>query len=237
MEYENKLNNVIKTRDSMTDKIGNLLSTDIRNAKINFDYDSLEGLEEGEKAELSKCEKSLLFQGKQMGVMTFEIGKALYKAKEILKKTQSDSFMKWYEALGLSKDQVSLFIGRYQLVIDYPTSKDRILMLSDVAVKETLNKNTPQEVVEKVLNGEIATSKQIKSARKNISRALEIEKVQEAQIVEKSDKVTFIVSMEMIDNIEKKLNKIKKNINKNKGMELKSYIKLEGVLEILEEIK
>lgn len=203
MEYENKLNNVIKTRDSMTNKIGNLLSTDIRNAKINFDYDSLEGLEEGEKAELSKCEKSLLFQGKQMGVMTFEIGKALYKAKEILKKTEGDSFMKWYEALGLSKDQVSIFMGRYQLVIDYPTSKDRILMLSDVAVKETINKKTDTEVLNKVLNGEITTGQQIKNARKTVSRVLEID---EAEVVG-NDMVEYEKVEKLIRKIESKLKK------------------------------
>ena len=203
MDYENKLDKVIKNRDSLTNKIGDLLSNDIRSAKINFDYDSLEGLEASEKAELSKCEKSLLFQGKQMGVMTFEIGKALYKAKEILKKTQGDSFMKWYEALGLNKDQVSIFIGRYQLTIDYPNAKERILMLSDVAVKETLNKKTDTEVLNKVLSGEISTSQQIKLARKNISRALEID---EAEIVG-NNKVEYEKVEKLIKKIESKLKK------------------------------
>ena len=74
--------------------------------------------------------------------------------------------MKWYEALGLNKDQVSIFMGRYQLTIDYPTAKERILMLSDVAVKETLNKKTDTEVLNKVLSGELSTSQQIKLALK-----------------------------------------------------------------------
>ena len=209
MESENKLNKAIKDKSLITNKVQNLLSDDIRNAKINFDYSSLEGLEDSEKQELSKCEKSLLFQGKQMGVMTFEIGKALYKAKDILKKSQSDSFMKWYEALGLSKDQVSVFIGRYQLVIDYPTSKERILMLSDIAVKETLNKNTPQEVINKVLSGEIVTSKQIKEARKEELVSKEIE---EAEILD-NETISY-------DKVEKVLRKIESKLTKNVKFEV-----------------
>lgn len=222
MESENKLNKAIKDKTLITSKVQNLLSDDIRNAKINFDYNFLEGLEECEKQELSKCEKSLLFQGKQMGIMTFEIGKALYKAKDILKKSQSDSFMKWYEALGLSKDQVSVFIGRYQLVIDYPNSKERILMLSDIAVKETLNKNTPQEVVNKVLSGEIATSKQIKEARKEELVSKEIE---EAEILD-NETISY-------DKVEKVLRKIESKLTKNVKFEV--YKELKKVLKILTE--
>ena len=40
-----------------------------------------------------------------------------------------------------------------------------------------------------------------------------------------------------IDDLEKKINKIKKSINKNLGMELKSYHKLERIIEILKEVK
>lgn len=236
MEGENRLNKVIKNKDSMTDKVGFLLSSDIRNAKINFDYDSLDGLESKDKMELSKCEKSLLFQGKQMGTVAYEIGKALHKAKDILKRSNDDSFMKWYGALGLNKDQVSIFMGKYQLTLDYPNSRERILGSSDVAVKEILNKNTSAEVVEQFLKGEISTGQQIKNARKNISRALEIEDMEEAEIVENTDRIDFIVAMKIIDNLEKKINKIKRNINKNKGMEVKSYEKIERVLEILKGI-
>ena len=229
-----RLKGIIKSSNTVVNTMHSLVESEIRESNINFDYDLLLELSETEKQELINCEKSLLFQGKQFGNVTFEIGKSLYKAKEVLKKTDGDSFMKWYEALGLNKDQVSIFMGRYQLTIDYPNAKERILMLSDVAVKETLNKKTDTEVLNKVLSGEISTSQQIKLARKNISRDLEID---EAEILDNIDKVVFTVSMEMIDDLEKKINKIKKSINKNLGMELKSYHKLERIIEILKEVK
>jgi vacuolar-type H+-ATPase subunit H len=130
--------------------------------------------------------------------------------------------------------EVVAFCEEQGLDIDYPNAKERILTLSDVAVKETLNKKTDTEVLNKVLSGEISTSQQIKLARKNISRALEID---EAEILDNIDKVVFTVSMEMINDLEKKINKIKKSINKNLGMELKSYHKLERIIEILKEVK
>lgn len=232
----NRLKGIIKVDNSIEKTMNSLIQNDIRESSINFNYDELENLETNEKNQLIDCEKSLLFQGKQLGSVSFEIGKALHKAKEILKKSQGDSFMKWYEALGLNKDQVSIFMNKYQLAIDYPSSKELILGSSDVAIKEVMNKNTSPEIVDKFLKGEISTGQQIKNARKNVSRALEIENVQEAELVENSEKIEFSEAMELINKLENKLNKIKKNINKDKGIEVKSYQKLERILEILREV-
>lgn len=198
-----RLKGIIKSSNTVVNTMHSLVESEIRESNINFDYDLLPELNETEKQELINCEKSLLFQGKQFGNVTFEIGKSLYKAKEVLKKTDGDSFMKWYEALGLNKDQVSIFMGRYQLTIDYPNAKERILMLSDVAVKETLNKKTDTEVLNKVLSGEISTSQQIKLARKNISRALEID---EAEIIG-NNKIEYEKVEKLIKKIESKLKK------------------------------
>ena len=127
--------------------------------------------------------------------------------------------MKWYEALGLSKDQVSIFMGRYQLVIDYPTSKDRILMLSDVAVKETINKKTDTEVLNKVLNGEITTGQQIKNARKTVSRVLEID---EAEVV-----VNDMVEYEKVEKLIRKIeSKLKKEVDFEVYKGLKQVLKM-----------
>ena len=64
--------------------------------------------------------------------------------------------------------------------------------LSDVAVKEVLNKKTPEELLKKVLDGEITSGKEIKKERENISRALEIfsqkEVIEEAEIIEENYK-------------------------------------------------
>lgn len=214
----NRLRGIIKADSSIEKTMNSLIQNDIRESSINFNYDELENLQDSEKTQLIDCEKSLLFQGKQLGSISFEIGKALHKAKEILKKSQGDSFMKWYEAFGLNKDQVSIFMNKYQLALDYPSSKELILGSSDVAIKEVMNKNTSPEIVDKFLKGEISTGQQIKNARKNISRALEIESVQEAELVENMEKVE-------IEKVEKLLRKIEKKLQKEVDSDIYKSLK------------
>jgi hypothetical protein len=39
----------------------------------------------------------------------------------------SESFIEWYEQLGFNKDQVSIFTKRYQMSIEFPGQKERII--------------------------------------------------------------------------------------------------------------
>ena len=194
MARENKLKGLRRadTEETTINAMENLITLDINEVKINFDYSALTEVEETDLVLLKRYEKTLLHQGKQIGNISLEIGKALSKAREIFIKSHSESFVDWYSSIGLNKDQVSIAIGRYQLTIEHPSSKERILELSDVAVKEVLNKKTPEELLKKVLDGEITSGKEIKKERENISRALEIfsqkEVIEEAEIIEENYK-------------------------------------------------
>lgn len=170
-----------------------MTNSEIRDSLIDFDYDAL-NIEMSDKELLLSFEKELSYQGKQLGNVAYIIGENLNKAKFIFKKYSDrtleekdpDTFVNWYTKLGLNKDQVSLFLGRFNLVINFPEYKERIISLSDRAIKETINKKTSQDLTKKVLNGELTTSSEIKSARavvisNQISSTLEIP---EAEIIE-----------------------------------------------------
>ena len=51
------------------------------------------------------------------------------------------------------------------MYLENPSYKDRVQSLSDVEVKEVINKATPKALVCKVLDGELRTGKGIKEAR------------------------------------------------------------------------
>ena len=175
----------IDTTEEVIETMATITNQDIRLSQINFDYSVL-GIDDIEKIKLIEIEKEVKFQEKQLGRVAFDIGRALNDAREIFIKSHSESFMEWYEALGLSKDQVSNFINRYKLSVDYPENKEVILGLTDKAIKESMNKKTSPTLLEKILKGQITSAAQIKKERENISNQFEIfsEEIEEAEIVE-----------------------------------------------------
>lgn len=201
----------VDTTEEVIETMATITNQDIRVSHINFDYSLLE-MEEQDKSKLVEIEKEVKFQEKQFGRVAFDIGKALYDAREIFIKSHSESFMDWYEALGLSKDQVSNFINRYKLVIDYPDKKDLIIGLADKTIKETMNKKNPQGLLERVLTGQISSAAEIKRERKNISNRFEKiqEEIEEAEVVEEDYEIKIDTQKnEIVDKV-KKISKIDK---------------------------
>lgn len=200
-----------------------------------YDYTSLE-IEEIDKGELILLEKDLSFQGKRLGEIAYKIGESLEKAKGIFKKYSAgegdpESFVGWYNTLGLNKDQVYLFRGRYNLCLEHSQHQERILSLSDVAVKETINTKTPLEIRELVFRGELKTGSAIKKARAEIvenqsSRALESSRddVLEAEIVETEEDVNI--------RLDKELEFIDRDIRERERNLKKLYSKREEILKI-----
>lgn len=190
--------NALETVETMT-------NNDVRISIIGFNYDEL-NLLDSDKEQLISYEKELLFQGKQLGNIAFIVGENLYKAKQILKKYSDrdseidpTSFVSWYTKLGLSKDQVYLFLGRYNLALNFPEYKERIISLSDRTIKETINKNTPSILQKKVLEGKLSTGKEIKEARESLSNEISstLEILEEAQIVESEEERTKRIKKEI----------------------------------------
>lgn len=204
--------------DAVKDNITNITNNDIRQTEFLFDY-SLLTIENEEKDKLKKHEKNLLFHRKQINKATSDMGKTLTEAREVFIKSHSESFVEWYEKLGFSKDQVSVAMNRYQLTIEYPNARENIINLSDIAIKEVVNKKTPPSIKEKVLAGQIITGQQIREERKNSSIAVEKFSKAEAKnnsiAVEKFEEVeeAEIIEKRTLEGVNRHIRKIKTRIN------------------------
>ena len=102
--------------------------------------------------------------------------------------------------------------------VEFPTQKEQIINFSDRMIIQLNKKNTTKEIIEKVLNGEIKTPKEIIENRKNISSMLEIfsDEIEEAEVIE--DYNALMVKeleeiMEVLSKIEKNSSRSKDNLN------------------------
>lgn len=242
MARENKLKGLRRadTEETTNNAMEKLISTDINEIEINFDYSSLFDLEESDLILLKKYEKALLHQGKQIGNISIEIGKSLSKAREIFIKSHSESFVEWYTALGLDKDKVSILMNRYRISLDYPESLDKLLALPDRIIKQLSHKNNPVGLYEKVFSGEIKTSQEIKNIRENKSGAPEkfSSEIEEGQIIEDERLVKYVEVQTLLKKINNNLLKFEDSISnqgftKHKNIEiLKEIIQLSKKLNI-----
>jgi hypothetical protein len=180
---------------------------------------------------VSFLKKELIFEGKKLGTIAIEIGKKLLEAREVFIKSHNESFIEWYEQLGFNKDQVSIFTKRYQMSIEFPGQKERIVNFSDRMIIQLNKKNTPREIIEKVLRGEIKTTKEVIENRKNISSALEIfsQEIEEAEIVEDYN----ALSRRELEEIMGLLSQVEKINDFNK----ENFENLVNIKKILKEIK
>ncbi len=210
-----KKENAEKRKEDATQAISVMTNKSIQ---VTFDYSKLQNLDEEEKVKLMEIEKELIFEGKKLGTIAIEIGKKLLEAREVFIKSHNESFIEWYEQLGFNKDQVSVFINRYQMSIEFPAQKEKIINFSDRMIIQLNKKNTSKEIIEKALSGEINTPKEVIEIRKNISSMLEIipEEIEEAEIIEdyeKLMKIEFEEIMNFLSNVEGKSIRNKKNLD------------------------
>ncbi len=218
----------VDTTEEVNETMATITNQDIRLSHINFDYSTL-AIDDIERNKLIEIEKEVKFQEKQFGRVAFDIGRALNNAREIFIRSHSESFMEWYEALGLSKDQVSNFINRYKLAIDYPERKEIILSLTDKTIKETMNKKNPKGLLEKVLTGQISSAAQIKRERENISNQFEKihEDIEEAELVEENYELKIGIQKTVI------VDKVKAISKKDKET-FEKLLKIQEILKTLE---
>lgn len=205
-----------------------MIQEKVRETETIFNYNSLD-ISSIDKETLISLEKDMIFQGKRLGDIGYIIGSNLEKAREIFKKYSTvegdpESFVGWYQSMGLNKDQVYLFRGRYKLCLQQPSYRENILALSDRAVKEVITKNTPAQILEKVLKGDLKTGKDIKRAKEEfkISSVLEIEKNEEENIKRKEKEILLLKKdikereniiknlYAQLSNLEKELKELKK---------------------------
>lgn len=223
-----KFTSKIKKRERVTpDLKTQAINTvnEVIQSELLYDYNKL-AFDENDKNSLISFEKELLLQKRRIGEVALIMGDTLEKARNLFSRYDNgdeSSYIDWYSSLGFNKDQVYLLRGRYRLTLEYPSYKNNILALSDVEVKEVINKQTPKYLVNKVLQGEIRTAKKIKEERAT-SRVLEIGKdddgIEEAKII--------------LDKDEERLKEIENEIYK---LEIKLRNLREERTELLEKIK
>ncbi len=103
-----------------------------------------------------------------------EIGEILSEAQEKLSNHSGGIFEKWYESLGFKKDKVYRLISRYKLVLANCENRILIENLPLSLSYEISKESCPEELKDKVLNGEIKTLKEFNEAK-------ELEKTEKKQ--------------------------------------------------------
>jgi len=133
-----------------------------------------------------------------------------------LKFKKSGDFMKWYEANGLTKDNISEFNKRFILFQEFRDKKDFIASLSNQSVKFLTHKDVTADAREKIIEGGIKKAETIKEL---------LTPIKDQIVIEFKEKTKSYVNY-------KKLEKMKTRITKvEDGNELNS---LKADLEALE---
>ncbi|WP_145349746.1 hypothetical protein [Staphylococcus epidermidis] len=97
-----------------------------------------------------------------------KIGKELKKAQDKLANHHEGVFVKWYESGGLDKNQVYCYINLNQFSTNLEnTQKDNFLNAPKSLQKEVMKKNAPDDLKQKVLDGDITTRKEYMQLQKD----------------------------------------------------------------------
>lgn len=97
-----------------------------------------------------------------------KIGKELKKAQDKLANHHEGVFVKWYESGGLDRNQVYYYINLNQFSTNLEnTQKDNFLNAPKSLQKEVMKKNAPDDLKQKVLDGDITTHKEYKKLQKD----------------------------------------------------------------------
>jgi len=203
-------------------KLKNKLETETY--KSNFDFESYEIDLETKKFIIEK-EKDLSKNFRKNSETIYKICKDLYDVSVKLKET--NSFMAWYEANGLSKDLVSCLLKRYSLYLEFQDNKEFISSLSEQAIKYLTNKNITYDDRIQVIENKIKNAEQIKET------LLPAELHNKEEFSHKKEFNYF--DFKKVENIKKKiLNAEPKEINKIKSdikAMKKEMLELENLLQ------
>src|SRR5699024_1110566 len=115
-----------------------------------------------------------------------QFGRVLKNVQEKLSSYHNGVFVKWYESGGLDKNDVYYSINLYEISRNLENSKrDNFLNAPKTLQKEVMKKNAPEELKEKVYDGDITTNKQyqdeIKAREEAEKRAQQFEQQAESE--------------------------------------------------------
>ena len=97
-----------------------------------------------------------------------KIGKELLKARDRLANHRNGVFRKWHESGGMDKNQVTYYINLTLLSRNLDDNqKDNFLNAPKSLQKEVMKKSVPDDLKQKVLDGDITTHKEYKQLQKD----------------------------------------------------------------------
>lgn len=196
----------------------NFKKTNISDYESDFDYTELE---ENDIDDLIGYEKLLKETQDTFSESILEMGRLLKEAQEKLSAYKTGLFMSWYQNLDFNKDQVSFLLKRYNLYLNYQGKKELIANLPVTMIKEITKKDIPEPLLEKVLNGEIKSNKELKKAKDHYSNNSNNspEFIEEAEIVEENFELYHLKDLI--------INKVGYILGEEKSFELAEYLKKE----------
>ncbi|MGB6127545.1 MAG: hypothetical protein WBG30_02245, partial [Psychrilyobacter sp.] len=203
----------------------------------NFDFGSREI--EKEDIEFIKSSEQKL-RKRFMGISESLYDICIILNQVSLKFKKSGDFMDWYEANGLTKDNISEFNKRFILFQEFGDKKDFIASLSTQSVKFLTHKDVTADAREKIIHGGIKKAETIKELLAPVKDQIAIEFKKPVQYVnyKKLDNLRKII--EKVEDggtleeykteamaIEEHLKMIKTSIkNKEKEFENKNNLKM-----------
>ncbi|QNM15488.1 hypothetical protein [Fusobacterium hominis] len=128
--------------------------------KSSFDFESFE-IDEATKEFIVAREEIIANSFKKYASSKYEMCTALYEVKVKLQE-KGESFMAWYQNLGLTKDKVSELLKTNELYLQAPQFKDYISSLSGLAVRMLTNKNINPQLALDVMEKGVKNTTEIK---------------------------------------------------------------------------
>ncbi|WP_199187206.1 hypothetical protein [Staphylococcus haemolyticus] len=128
-----------------------------------------------------------------------KIGRELKKAQDKLANHDKGIFYKWFESGGLNKHQVYYYINLVELSTNLDNiQKDNFLNAPKSLQKEVMKKNAPEDLKQKVLDGDITTHKEYKQLQKD-KEELEQQNAQLQSQVEQAQRSEEIAKKQLED--------------------------------------
>lgn len=173
-----------------------------------FDY----SLVDGETAEFLK-EREYTINGIAEDAR-IKIGRELEKAKNKLANHHGGVFQKWVQSGGMSIDDAYYYINLNELSRNLDnTKKDNFLNAPKSLQKEVMKKNAPDDLKQKVLDGDITTHKEYKQLQKD-KEELEQQNAQLQSQVEQAQRSEEIAKKQLEDAVSREAEVVEKEIVK-----------------------
>ena len=157
-----------------------------------------------------------------------DLGKELKEANDKLAKHGYGCFEEWYISLGFKKTGVYQLIQRYNLIVHNVDNQDLIEQLPPSLSYEIAKPSAKEELVKKVLEGEITSRKEYKELEEKLKQEQGKNQIAEEMIESaKSTIENLKQEKEQIDQIKAEKERLEKQLKfvKNKPVETDKFVK------------